>query len=276
MPTKAETAIEAISKTFDKVAGYIRQAVDLIGQAVTNSTTRQKNDLQKIEDQQEQNYANQKQRIEDSTLNEQDKAAKLIQLDADRTVQKEANARKEREIAREQAVFEKAAALTNITLQTIQATIAALRPPPVGLGPVAGIPLAIATAAIGAAQFAIAAAAPIPAFEHGTYNAPEGVAKVSEKGRELVVEPSGSTWYTPQRESYVYLRGGSRVIPAHEVERMIWNGTVSAPAPYYGQQSTTVDMSTSERYLRKIAGKKWTPHIHVHVGDSGYGKWVKS
>lgn len=62
---------------------------------------------------------------------------------------------------------QKALSISNIIMSTAQATISALMPPPVGLGPVAGIPLAAITAATGLTQIAIVAAEQPPSFHTG-------------------------------------------------------------------------------------------------------------
>lgn len=62
---------------------------------------------------------------------------------------------------------QKALSISNIIMSTAQATISALMPPPVGLGPVAGIPLAAITAASGVAQIAVVAAEQPPSFHTG-------------------------------------------------------------------------------------------------------------
>ena len=64
----------------------------------------------------------------------------------------EAEKRKEQ---RKQAVYAKALAALNVGLLTAQNILAALAPPPVGLGPIAGIPLSITMGAIGAVQLAL-------------------------------------------------------------------------------------------------------------------------
>ena len=62
---------------------------------------------------------------------------------------------------------QKGLTISNIVMSTAQATIAALAPPPIGLGPLAGIPLAALTAAAGATQIAVVAAEQPPSFHSG-------------------------------------------------------------------------------------------------------------
>lgn len=94
---------------------------------------------------------------------------------------------KSRKRARENAIIGKALAIAEIIINTARSVLAALLPPPFGLGPVAGIPLAIAIGALGAVQVATVAATPIPSFAEGTMDAPAGPARVGEKGSEIHV-----------------------------------------------------------------------------------------
>lgn len=71
----------------------------------------------------------------------------------------------------EQARREKALAIFNIAVNTAQAIIAALAPPPNGLGPVAGIPFSIAAGVAGALQAGVVASTPLP-FNKGTKRVP--------------------------------------------------------------------------------------------------------
>lgn len=253
LPKDTELAIGKVKDIFEKVGGYINQAFDIIGSAVENSVTRQKNALQSVEDQQETNYEADVTRINDSTLNEQDKAAKLIQLDAERTAQKETNARKEREISRKQAAFEKAATIANIVTTTALAVVRALAALP---GPPATIPAAILTGALGAAQLAVAIAAPLPAFEHGTDYSPEGYARVSESGRELRIEPDGCMSMTPENESVTYLKRGTKIISNDEVDKFMLGRMMRNTAARIEKAPAAISSDRwQEKYLKKIANK---------------------
>lgn len=96
-----------------------------------------------------------------------------------------------RESQRKQAIFQKALAVTQIGINTALAIVGALAPPPIGLGPVLGIPLASVIGALGAVQLAVALTKPIPAFADGTKSSPEGLALVGERGAELLKFPGG-------------------------------------------------------------------------------------
>lgn len=120
--------------------------------------------------------------------------------------------------ARRLAIFEKATAISQSVIETSLAVLKALRNPP---GPPFSIPQAIATGAFGALRTAAIAAQPIPAFEKGTNYAPGGWAWVSEKGREIVNEPDGTTYLTGDRPEMRFIPKGSKVIPNRETEKFI-------------------------------------------------------
>ena len=91
------------------------------------------------------------------------------------------------------------------------------------------LPLKIATSiaagTVGAIQLAAAVAAPLPQFAEGTQNAPEGYAIVGERGTELVMNPDGTSWLTPAKDTITYLKKGAKVIPNDELLNMVKNST---------------------------------------------------
>lgn len=126
--------------------------------------------------------------------------------------------KKEAEIKKKEFKAAKTAALISIAIQTATAVISALSAPPVGLGPVAGIPLAVVAGVFGAAQAAIVASKKPPQFFRGTQNAPEGWAWTDEKGAELHtdkrgrVKDSGSTGGARMK----WLEAGDKIYPADQ------------------------------------------------------------
>ncbi|WP_127846207.1 phage tail tape measure protein [Psychroflexus aestuariivivens] len=121
--------------------------------------------------------------------------------------------KKKRKEQRKQAILEKSFAALSIGLTTLQATMAALAPPPVGLGPVFGPPLATATATIGAVQLAAALAKPIPQYMEGTEDHPGGKALVGEVRPEVITEP-GKEPYIVDSPSILDLKKGTKVTPS--------------------------------------------------------------
>ena len=121
--------------------------------------------------------------------------------------------KKKRKEQRKQAILEKTFAALSIGLSTLQATMAALQPPPVGLGAVAGVPLAATIATIGAVQLAAALAKPIPQYMEGTEDHPGGKALVGEVRPEVITEP-GKEPYIVDSPSILNLKKGTKVTPS--------------------------------------------------------------
>lgn len=114
-----------------------------------------------------------------------------------------------------QAKAQKLASIFAITVNTAQGVSAAL-----ALGPI-GIPLAAIIGILGAAQLGIVASQPLPAFEKGTDSAPGGLAVVGEKGREMVIEPSGNSYLTGNTAELRDIPKGSQILTNSIVERML-------------------------------------------------------
>ena len=95
---------------------------------------------------------------------------------------------KSRAIQKREFQAKKQQALFNIAVDTAQAIIATLARTPLP----AGLPLVIATGALGALQAGIVASQQMPAFWKGTDNAPEGFALTQERGREIITDKHGN------------------------------------------------------------------------------------
>jgi TP901 family phage tail tape measure protein len=137
--------------------------------------------------------------------------------DAKAIIEKEAE-KKRQAIAIQQARDNKKEAMFQIVLST---AVAVMRTLEKGAG-FFSTPLAIITAALGAAQLAVVANRPLPQFYKGTEHSPEGFAKVGERGRELVQDGRTKKWsLTPDKTTVAYLTKGSKVITNAETERVL-------------------------------------------------------
>lgn len=126
-------------------------------------------------------------------------------------IEREAEERRKK-IRVEQAKADKKEALFQIAIQTAVNIVKAF-----------GNPLKMILAGIvGAAQATLIAARPLPQFEKGTNNSPEGLAVVGEKGTELIVDgKTGNTRLSANRPSITNLSKGSQVIPAHITQKLL-------------------------------------------------------
>ncbi|MGN6416149.1 MAG: hypothetical protein ACTHMC_01565 [Pseudobacter sp.] len=155
-------------------------------------------------------------RIEKSTLSEQDKAAKIAILNAKSQMQQEEIERKKRRIEVERARFEKATNISNIITTTALAVMRTLADHSITPGWVR-FALAATAGATGAAQLARAIAAPLPKFAKGTDSSPEGPAIVGEEGAEMFITPSGKVGFTPSKATLTWLEKGTKIIPHDEI-----------------------------------------------------------
>jgi hypothetical protein len=180
--------------------------------------------------------------------------------------------------ARKKARADKQADIANIITSTAVAVGNALKsfPPP------ANYAMAALTGAIGLANLARAAAAPLPQFAKGTNSAPGGLAVVSERGQELVIEPSGKKYLTPATESIINLPKGSKVIPNDELMKSVEQATMiklgqggAVTSQQYGDVMVEIFEQTLEenRKLRRVLeDKKMSVVIN---NNSEFDNWTK-
>ena len=127
--------------------------------------------------------------------------------------------KKSKEINRKQAITKKKQTLFNIAMDTAQALMALWVNP----GFPAAIPMSIAVGALGAAQFAMAAAAPIPSYYVGTDNASEGFANTDERGAELHLDKNNKIkdFGSNKGPRIKYLSEGDKIIPATKTANLL-------------------------------------------------------
>jgi TP901 family phage tail tape measure protein len=140
--------------------------------------------------------------------------------DARIRVQQQAESRR-KELKRKQALDNRNEAMFQIAIDTAANVVRSILQ---NGGIPTGIPFGLAAAALGAAQLALVASRPLPAFAKGTDNSPEGFAEVGERGRELVRDGKTGKWgITPDKSTVTYLTKGSQVIPNAQTEMILKN-----------------------------------------------------
>jgi tape measure domain-containing protein len=151
--------------------------------------------------------------------------------------------------ARKAARMEKAQALFNIGLSTAQAIIGIwAQVPKFDLGVSAGVLTAI-VAALGAAQMAAVLAQPVPAYEKGGITE-GGVAMVGEKGKELMIMPTGEKYLSPDAPSLLNLPKGTEIIPHDDTQKILANAAKN------NFIKETIDLSLTNNYLREIRDRE--------------------
>lgn len=184
--------------------------------------------------------------------------------------------RRKKQIARQQAIFQKALSAAQTIVNTAQAVTAALTVPPP-----AGQALAAVVAAIGAAQLATILATPIPSYEKGTDDHQGGPAIVGERRREAIITPDGKLFVTASKPRLVDLPKHTRVLPdaalafrrlAAEASRM----------PRYESTAITVDLTDIKQGLssleKTIISNRAIQHVSIDsegivtISKNGAGK----
>jgi hypothetical protein len=191
-----QNTVQAIGDVYSNIYSSISEILSIHSDA---ESARIQEQLTQLDKQQERD----KQVVEATITNAQEKAAALQEIDAKSQAKREALEKRQRQIDRQKAQFEKASNIANIITATALAVAKALP----------NIPLAATVGFLGAAQLARAIAAPLPAFEHGTDDAPGGPALVSEKRPELLITPDGKVMQTPARPTVMNVPKHSIVLP---------------------------------------------------------------
>lgn len=182
-----ETFNSLINSQFDNEAKRVQQAMD---------------DLDKQKDKDIE--------VANATIaNKADRELAIAKIEAKAQAQREQLEKRQKQIALDRARFEKASNIAQIISTTAIAVIKAFKD---YAGPQA-FPIAAAIGAIGALQLARAIAAPLPQFEHGTDDAPGGLAVVGEKRQELVITPDGKVMQTPAVPTVMNVPKHSIVLP---------------------------------------------------------------
>ena len=209
--TKAdEKAQKERQRNLKKWLQTASQAVGVIGDLVSTIYDGQ---IQKIEEEQEANdekYDKDVERIQnlaDSGAISEEEAEARKRAAKERTEAKNAELEKQKqEMARKQAIWEKATSVAQAGIATALAITEALP----------NIPLSIVIGAMGAIQVATILATPIPSYADGTQGNdrhPGGAALVGDAGKHEVIMYSGKAWITPDTPTLVDIPKGAQVFP---------------------------------------------------------------
>lgn len=201
--------------------------------------------------------------INASGLSEQEKADKIQILQAKTLAQKEQQDRRLKQLESDRAKFERATTIQRIIADTAAAIVAALGAKP--YSPL-NIALAATVGALGAAQLARVIATPLPRFAHGTDDAPGGLSVVGDAGKtELVKEPSGKIWKTPNVPTVMNVPKHSIVYP--DARAVLESGLV---VNRHGRLVEAAKDNKIEQKLDKlISVVRNKPVLNMHADQSG-------
>ncbi len=151
--------------------------------------------------------------LENENLTTDQREALEKSLDAERERVTRQQARRQRRLA----IFNKGVSLAQVTIDGVAAIAKAAAALPFP----ANLPGIVAETIRSGINVATVAATPIPAFATGTLNAPGGPALVGEKGRELVIEPSGKISLTGNKAELRDIPQGSAILTNAITERIL-------------------------------------------------------
>jgi len=231
---------QAIRDLHKLEADLAYQSLDLIVAITKASSEKQNEQLDEQASAIDKQAERDKKNVDNSLLTAEQKADAEALIDAQATSQKEAIAGKQKQIAKDQADYEKAISLLKIGVKTgetvFDLTATAAQATAQGALLLANpltaayAPIAFAAAAAIGAQipFVIAsgiaqaaAVALVPGFWKGTDNAPGGAAWVGERGTELLIDPQGRTALTPNGPTLTYLQPGTQVFTHEKTLNML-------------------------------------------------------
>ncbi|WP_417009417.1 phage tail tape measure protein [Bacteroides congonensis] len=209
--TKAEDkALKERQKNLKKWLQTASQAVGTIGNLVSTLYDAQIDKIEEEQDANDEKYDKDVERVdklaESGAISEEEAEARKR---AAKSLTEAKNAELEtqkQEMARKQAIWEKATSVAQAGIATALAITEALP----------NIPLSIVIGAMGAIQVATILATPIPSYADGTQGNdrhPGGTALVGDAGKHEVIMYSGKAWITPDTPTLVDIPKGAQVFP---------------------------------------------------------------
>jgi len=259
-------------ESLEKIGLAYQALYTLVGGLIKANIERQLNAIQDQIDANNKLKETETENINNSTLSAQEKATQLILLDKKVAASNEALQKKAREEKRKEAEIDKANAIFSIVLNTAKAIVTDLDKP-------WKIPFDIA---IGAAELAVAIATPLPKYAKGTDDAVGGPSVVSELGKELVIEPSGKTYFTPDRQTIMDIPKHSKIISHDEVMRMISNDATKqlAAMPIVEKNQTDIKLEEIKSLtiwqtntIVSTLKKQKTAPINIHI-DNDWNRYL--
>lgn len=221
-------------------------------------------DLDNKEKKQQEYFEAEIKRIEESSALGINKEKEKARVEAENNAKKKQFERERIEIQRRQAKFQKAADVSSIISSTALAIIKQLVATPLP----AGAPFVAAIGLAGAAQLAKVIGTPLPQYFAGIEDHKGGLAIVGDKyGKEIIVEPSGKTYFTPDTDTLVNLPAHSKVIPNKDISDYLMNNKIGF-APHYNESKLEFEDVTNElKLLRKdLKGKNMSMSV-INYGD---------
>lgn len=276
-----EEALNRRKELYKQFAGEVKEAFLGLGAAIFD---RQKNDIEEERTLLEERTAGRIDSINKELITEEEKANKIIAVEAQAAAQKELLSNRQKDLDVKKAQFDKGVALLNVGIDTARAVSAiqvrvaeitakaaaafpfsAVYAPAVALT-ASQIPIALG---IGAIQAAAIAAKPIPKFEHGTDNSPKGWALTDEAGPELYINKDGSMYMGNNKPTLRYLEARTEIIPHKNIANYLIEKKIVKDN---SEIKEAILWSTKQTIKELRKGKRTSVNVHV---DSGFNSYIK-
>jgi hypothetical protein len=262
--------LDNIKGALEIIQGLESKASNIIGTLISNQSDAKKNELQGQIDLINQAKDKEIDAVNASLASQQDKAAQIAIINARAASDKEQLERKQRQLDLQRARFDKAANIARITIETALAVVHQL-----GTGdPYTAIPRAIAAGALGAAELAVAIAAPLPKFKDGRQDGPATWGVTGDGGkREVVTSPDLSqAFVTPDTDTLTYLPKSWKVFPDIDAFQEAAVNMVHKPLPAMPIVNNNNDglihaMAYSIGRLERAVMNKQETHFHWDNGE---------
>ncbi len=202
----AKKTQEEIKASIIKVLEGVKQFSDPVFSILTNGLEKQKNAIQEQIDTIQEKAKIEIDAINNSTLSEEEKAARISTIQNVAAAKEKQLEREKRRVQQEQARFERAKAIFDIIANTAVNVVKVF--------PV--VPLMVLAAAIGAVQLAAVASRPIPKYAKGRKGGAAELAYTGDGGVSEIIEHKGRMWVTPNRPTLTYLPEGANVYKDHQ------------------------------------------------------------
>ena len=215
---KKKKAAEDEKKTMENLWKDLAEKSFELGKTLLSGKfTDEQNRLQEQIDKNNELKSVETERINKSTLSEQQKADQIAILNAKTAAQNEQLQKKQRESKLKEAKFDRDAQALKILGETLfQAAKAGWI-----------TPAAILIEAAGAVSIATLYAKKLPTFAKGTNASPEGLAITDEKGPEMYIEPSGKVFMGSDKGPTLrYLKRNTKIITAEETRRLMSQSSI--------------------------------------------------
>jgi hypothetical protein len=182
------------------------------------------------------------------------------------------------EIEKKQAKDARAKAIFDVKVNTATAIIKQLATTPLPKG----APLVALISALGATQLANILSTPLPEFYKGTSNAPEGLAKVDERGQELIYRKKRNTLELGQKGGtrVTYLDKGDQVFTARQTKELL-NDTTNLTANNHignklsAKSAQPIKVTDEDKIINGVArALSNLPITQTNMDERGFTKYL--